>query len=347
MDDLTGSLRAERKDEHLKYFLESRPSEGNGFEDVVLQNDSLPDIDFGEINTEYEFLGKKTGFPIMINAMTGGTEHSGRVNEQLALLARKFSLPIAVGSQTVALENEAAEETFRIVRRINTEGTVIANLSANTQEENALKAVAMLDADAIQLHLNAAQEICMTEGDRNFRGILNNIVNIKESVKIPVIVKETGFGISFEVARKLYEAGIKYIDIGGRGGTNFVAIENRRNKERDYSFLENWGIPTALSLLECRNVSSGLHIICTGGITKAEEIVKALCMGADIAGISGVILRILIDKGYDAAEKFIEGLIHETRVMMLLLGAKNIQELKNVPYLLKGELKELYTYKFA
>lgn len=347
MDKIGSMIRAERKNEHLQYFLESRTTGRNGFEDVVLQNNSLPDIDFEEINAGHEFLGRSIGFPMMINAMTGGTENSQKVNEQLAVLAKKFSLPIAVGSQTIALENVDAEETFKIVREINKEGIVIANLSANTGADYARKAIEMLAADAIQLHLNVVQEICMAEGDRSFRGILDNIVKIIESVSTPVIVKETGFGISYEAARKLYEAGVKYIDIGGRGGTNFVSIENMRNKERDYSFLENWGIPTALSLLECRNASGDLHVICTGGIKKSEEIVKAICMGADMTGISGVILRELFQKGYSSAEKLIDDIIHETKVMMLLLGAKDIQELKKVPYLLKGELKELYNYKFA
>jgi isopentenyl-diphosphate Delta-isomerase len=204
----------------------------------------------------------------------------------------------------------------------------------------------MIEADAVQLHLNVVQEMCMTEGDRSFRGALDNIEHIAALSEVPVIVKETGFGMSFETAGKLHAAGVKYIDISGRGGTNFVSIESSRNIERDCTLMENWGIPTALSLLECRTANSDLFVICSGGISKSEEIIKALCMDADMVALGGALLRILIEKGYEAAEKYMEELISGIKVMMLLLGAKDVTELKNVQYLLKGELRELYSYKF-
>jgi len=223
---------------------------------------------------------------------------------------------------------------------------VIANVSANSSDDDVNKAIEMVAADAIQLHLNTAQEICMGEGDRSFKGILDNIKNIVHEVKVPVIVKEVGFGISYEAAKKLQHVGVKYIDTGGKGGTNFIAIEDSRNKDIDYSFLKHWGIPTALSLLECKNASRDLQIICSGGITKAEEIVKAITMGATITGISGLILRELLDKGYDGAKACIEKLQYEMKVFMLLLGAENIEKLSKTNYLLKGELLQLYKQKF-
>jgi len=339
--------REKRKDEHIKYFLSNKPSENNGFLDVVLQNNSLPDVDFHDVNTEHVFLNKYIDSPLMINAMTGGTEYSGDINRKLARLAAKFNIPIAVGSQTIAFDNPKAADTFKKVREINRDGIVIANLSASLDIDNVYKAVDMIEADAVQLHLNAVQEMCMAEGDRSFKGVLENIKEITALSEVPVIVKETGFGISFETAAKLYAAGVKYIDISGSGGTDFVSIESSRNIIRDCSFMENLGIPTALSLLECRKASSDLFIICSGGITKPEEVIKALCMDADMVALGGVILRILLEKGYDAAEKYMGELIYGSKVLMLLMGAKDIAELKNVPYLLKGELRELYSYKFA
>ena len=335
------SAREKRKDEHLKYFLLSKPSGYNGFSDVVLQNNSLPDADFDEISTEYVFLNKYIDSPLMINAMTGGTEYSGDINRKLARLAVKFNIPIAVGSQTVAFDNPKAADTFKRVRDIHRDGIVIANLGANRDIEDVYKAIDMIDADAVQLHINIVQEMCMAEGDRNFRGILENIKKIAALAEVPVIVKETGFGMSYETAGKLYAAGVKYIDIGGKGGTDFVSIESLRNSERECPFLENWGIPTALSLLQCRKASSDMFIICSGGISKAEEVVKALCMDGDMAALGGTILRILLEQGYDAAEKYMAALIYEIKVLMLLLGAKDITDLKNVPYLMKGELGEL------
>jgi isopentenyl-diphosphate delta-isomerase len=344
--DNSGKTREKRKDEHLEHFLSGNRLGSNGFGDVVLQNNSLPGLDYSDISTEYVFLDKYIDSPLMINAMTGGTEYSGEINRKLARLAVKYNITIAVGSQTIALDNPYAADTFKRVREINKDGIVIANLSANMGIEDAYKAIDMIQADAKQLHLNVVQEMCMAEGDRSFKGTLENIREITALSEVPVIVKETGFGMSFETAAKLYSAGVKYIDISGKGGTNFVSIENSRNVERDCSFMEDWGIPTALSLLECRKADRDLFIICSGGISKSEEVVKALCMDADMAALGGALLRILMEKGYDAAEKYLEDLINQIKVLMLLLGAKDITELKDIPFLLKGELRELYSYKF-
>lgn len=340
--DAMDNIREKRKDEHIKCFMDANTRSSNGFEDVVLLNNSLPEADFDEISTEYVFLNKYIDSPLMINAMTGGTEYTGEVNRKLSRLAVKFNIPIAVGSQTIAFDDPKAADTFKRVREINKDGIVIANLSANMDIDSAYKAIDMIEADALQLHLNVAQELCMAEGDRCFRGALENIREISALSGVPVIVKETGFGMSYETAVRLYDAGVRYIDMSGKGGTNFVCIESMRNTERDCSFMRNWGIPTALSLLECRRANSDLFLICSGGISKSEEVVKALCMDADMVALGGSILRILVESGYEAAEKYLEQMIYEIKVFMLLLGAKDVTELKNVRYLLKGELKELY-----
>jgi isopentenyl-diphosphate delta-isomerase len=348
MDNETkNQIRAKRKDEHIKHFLSVNSISDNGFSDIVIQNNSLPELAFNEITTECTFLKKKISTPLILNAITGGTPYTHEINTNLAMLANKFQIPIAVGSQTIALNNEGAVQSFKIVRETNKTGIVIANLSAQCTYEEAEKAINMLESDAIQLHLNAPQEMCMQEGDRNFKGVLNNIQAVSSKLKVPVIVKETGFGMSYETAKKLYNIGITYIDISGKGGTNFVEIENARNNQQNCEFLKNWGIPTALSLLESREVNKSMQIICSGGITKSEEIVKSLCIGANAVGISGAVLRVLLNEGYEHAEKFLERLIYETKVIMLLLGATNIQALRKIPYLLKGELRELYRHKFV
>lgn len=339
-------IRASRKDEHINYFLKNRNTVSNGFEDVFLHNNSIPEINFDEICTELIFLNKKISFPLIINAMTGGTDFTKEINQNLSMLANKYNIPIAVGSQTIAINDSKRKNSFEVVREYNDSGIVIANLSALSSISNISSAVEMIEADAVQLHLNAPQEMCMEEGDRRFRGILDNIQKISNAIKVPVIVKETGFGMSYETVKKLYNASVRIVDISGKGGTNFIQIENNRNNNRNYDFLANWGIPTALSLLECRKVSKNMKIICSGGITKSEEITKALTMGADLVGISGKILETLLTQGYEQAEKLIESLIYETKVIMLLLGAKNINELKQKQFLVKGETKELIKSKF-
>lgn len=330
-----------RKNQHLEQFLKSEHINENGFKDIILQNNSLPEIDFNEIDLSTAFLNKEIGAPILINAITGGTEEAFKINRDLARIAAKYNIPIAVGSQSLALKSEETHKSYSVVREIIGDGIVISNLGAGRSLEEVIKVMDIVKADAIQLHLNVAQEICMKEGDRNFKGLLKNISEVSHAMGKPVIVKEVGAGISKEVAFKLMNAGIKYIDIGGKGGTNFIEIEDRRNNEIDFSEFYSWGIPTAASLIQCCSIDSDLKVICSGGITKADEIVKSLCVGAKIVGVSGAILKVLMTEGYEECEKFVENLLYKIKVYMLLLGARDITKLRGMTYFLKGELREV------
>ncbi len=343
MKDLTSKseLRSSRKKEHVQHFLDGNFEGDNFFRHIYLEHNSLPEVNFEEIDTKYSFLGKDIGFPVMINAMTGGFKDGVLINGNLARLAEKFNIPMAVGSQAIAVADKDYESSFKVVREILKNGVVISNINAFAGVDEVLRAIDMIQADAVQIHLNPAQEIVMPEGDRNFKGLLKNIENIVAKIDKPVIVKEIGFGISKDTARRLFKAGVRYIDIAGRGGTNFIKIESERNKEFEFSELFDWGIPTALSLLECRTVSSDLNIICSGGMKSADEIIKALCAGADMTGISGPILRELLEGGFEGADKYLQNIIYKSKVIMLLLGRKNIDELRTVPYRIKGELKEM------
>ena len=333
--------RRDRKAEHINFYMESEYENNTLFEDIYLEHNALPELNFDEINTKSTFLDKDVDFPIMINAITGGTDFSWEINRQLSYIALEFNIPIAVGSQTIALYNKESRESYEVVREIVKEGIVIANLSSMATIEEVKIAIDMLKADAIQLHLNVAQELIMSEGDRNFKGVLNNIEYIIKNIDIPVIVKEVGFGISKDVAKRLYDIGVSYIDISGTGGTNFIEIEGKRRKDRGFTDLYSWGIPTALSLIQCVNLNKNLNIIASGGIKNSQDIVKSLCIGAYIVGISGEILRKLLDGGYDLAYKYVEELTYKLKILMLLLGKKNIEDLKTTRYKIIGELKEL------
>ncbi len=343
MEDLIekSQIRSSRKKEHIHNFLQGNFEGDNFFKYIYLEYNALPEIDFNEINTGCSFLGKKISFPVMINAMTGGFDKAIEINKNLATIAKSFNIPMAVGSQAIAVEDKAYEASFKVVREVIKDGLVISNINAFATVEQVARAIDMIEADGIQIHLNPAQEICMPEGDRNFKGILKNIETIVRTIDKPVIVKEIGFGISKEVAKKLLEVGVKYIDVGGRGGTNFIQIESARNEHFHFEELYQWGIPTALSLLECRALSEDLKLICSGGIKNAEDIVKALCVGADMVGISGPVLKTLLEGGYEAVEGYFENLIYKSKVIMLLLGKKSLEELRQVPYRVMGELREL------
>jgi isopentenyl-diphosphate Delta-isomerase len=334
-------IRSSRKREHVHHFSQNKFQESNYFEYIYLEHNALPEIHFAEIDTECSFLGKVINFPVMINAMTGGFDRAVEINSSLAAVASRLKIPMAVGSQAIAVADKEYEASFKVVREVLKEGVVISNINAFASLEDVLRAVDMIQADGVQIHLNPAQEIVMPEGDRNFKGLLKNIEDIVKKIDKPVIVKEIGFGLSKDVVKRLLEVGVTYIDIGGRGGTNFIKIESARNEEFNFDELFQWGIPTALSLLESRQLSRNLNIICSGGMRGAEEVVKALCAGADIIGISGPVLREFLEGGIEGAEKYLQNIIYKSKVMMLLLGKENLKELKTVPYRITGELKEL------
>lgn len=336
-------MRKNRKKEHVENYLKTTYRGDTLLGDVFLQHNALPDLNLEDIDTKTIFLGKTVDYPIIINAMTGGSEFSQEINRELSLLAKEFNIPMAVGSQTIALcEEEGCRESFKVVREnIPAEGIVIANLSGQASLEEVKLALEIIDGDAIQLHLNPAQEVVMLEGDRNFKGILENIGKIVKGLDKPVIVKEVGFGISKEVATKLYDVGVKNIDVSGFGGTNFIEIENIRYNNIDFSDMYSWGIPTALALIKCRELPKDLNLIASGGIRDSMDIVKALVVGGNVVGISGELLSYLLHGGYENARNYLEAIIYKMKVLMLLLGKQNIKELRNTDYKIIGDLKEL------
>ena len=335
-------FRKDRKKQHIEEYLKSSYKNSTMFQDIYIEHNSLPELNLNEIDTKVEFLGKNVDYPLMINAITGGTEFSWEINRNLSKLAKKYNIPMAVGSQTIALKDSNSYDSFKIVREtIGEDGVVIANLNSHASLEDVKFAINLIDADAIQLHLNPAQELVMKEGDRDFRGILDNIGKIVSNIEKPVIVKEVGFGISKDVAERLYNIGVRYIDISGSGGTNFIEIEDRRNNEMDFRDMYSWGIPTALSLIQCRSIDESIHIISSGGIKTSLDIIKSLIIGADIVAISGAILKLLAEDGIIEADKYISELVYKLKILMLLTGNRTIEELKNTPYKVIGELKDL------
>ena len=259
----------------------------------------------------------------MINAMTGGADISEGINRDLSILASEFRIPMAVGSQTVALEDEEAAQSFKVVREImGDEGVILGNVSACSPLENVLAATEMIRADGMQLHLNAAQEMCMMEGDRCFKGVTENIAEIQKQYDKPLMVKEVGFGINKPAAEKLYNMGIRWIDVSGSGGTNFFEIEDLRQQENDYSELYGWGNPTGEVLIQCRSLPEDLKLVAGGGIRNALDIVKALVLGADMVAMSGEILNFLIHGGYDYTKKYLENTFSKVKMIMLLLEHK-------------------------
>ncbi|MEA1961948.1 MAG: type 2 isopentenyl-diphosphate Delta-isomerase [Bacillota bacterium] len=329
-------IRKKRKREHL--LIASRLKDGpcsTGFEDIRLIHHSVPELDLEEIDPGIEFLGKGMEYPLIINALTGGTDQAKRINKALAYVAEKYGIALAVGSQTIALEDSGLRDTFAVVREMNPGGVILANLSANRSVEEALEAIDMIQADGLQLHLNVPQELTMKEGDRCFRGILKNVSEIVTRAPVPVFAKEVGFGFSREAALELYTAGIRYMDNGGQGGTNFLAIENQR-KGLFGDTMNDWGIPTAISLAEVVSLQLPIFVVVSGGIRTASDVVKALILGADAVSITGLFLNILLTDGIEALDQFMENLLYQIRAVFLMIGAHNCQELKQKPLIITG-----------
>lgn len=335
-------MRRARKKEHVENYLMASFKGNTLLGDVYLEHNALPNLSFADINTKTKFLGKTIDYPILINAMTGGADFSQEINKDLAILAKEFNIPMAVGSQTIALEEEDSQESFKIVREIiGNDGIVISNLNGQASVEDAKRAVELINADALQIHLNPAQELAMEEGDRDFVGIADNIKNIINSIDKPVIVKEVGFGISKDVAERLYNLGVRNIDVAGYGGTNFIEIENLRNPVTDLTDIYSWGIPTAVALIDCRKLPYDLNLIASGGIRSGMDIVKSIALGANLTGISGELLSYLVHGGYANARVYLEDLIYKIKMLMLLLGKRDIEELRKTNYKITGTLKDL------
>lgn len=332
------SIQSHRKDEHLSLAKKfNKTTAQAGFDQIRFVPNPLPEIDFADVDISTRVGSLNFKVPFYIEAMTGGSEYTGKINHQLSEIAAKLQLAMAVGSESVALREPQLEKTFSIIKESNPQGLKIANLSANASIEEVKKAVKLINASAIELHINVAQEVVMPEGDCTFKW-LDNIKKIVSNLALPVIVKEVGFGMSQEAIQQLKAIGVQYINLGGKGGTNFVQIENFRRTNKDMNYLEDWGLNTVESLFEAQAVPD-LHYIAAGGITSPLDIVKALYLGADAVGVASAVLTSLIDNGCEKTEIMLSEWIYGIKAIFVMLGVKNITELRKRKLIISAELQ--------
>jgi isopentenyl-diphosphate delta-isomerase len=323
---------------------------GTGFDDIHLVHRALPEINLVEVDTTIKLFNKTLRAPLIISAITGGTEEAKKLNKILAKAAEKTGIGIGVGSQRIAIQNPETESTFSIVRETAPNTLVLGNigcpqLSLGWGLAEAQKAIDMLDADALAIHMNPLQEAVQVDGDTYYTGILDKISELSKGLKKPIIMKETGSGISYEDAIKIEEAGAEGLEISGVGGTSwsavpyYIAKENKmKNQEYLGKALWNWGIPTAISVVETRK-KTNLKIIASGGIRTGAEIAKSIVLGADAAGIAKPMLEKAVE-GEKALEDYINNLLQELQVIMFLVGARNLNELRRVSALILGGTAE-------
>lgn len=321
------SQRRERKDAHIENYLRSKSKESTLLDNVYIEHNAISDVSLDEIDTSIEFMDKKISMPLMIDAMTGGGSVSISINEDLSSICESLNIPMAVGSESIALSEEDSLESFELVK-YKENLFRIGNLGFEREYEDFIFARDLIDANAMQVHLNLAQELVMKEGDNSYHSSLELIEKLVNDFDYPIIVKETGSGISKPVAKKLIDVGVKYIDVAGKGGTNFIEIEDLRDFEVDYSDLYNWGIPTAKSIIDIRSISDDTFIIASGGVRTAMDLAKSIIIGADMAAMTGEVLNYLLHGGYDACESFLKEINLKLKIIMALLGVRNIDELK-------------------
>lgn len=332
--------RESRKIDHIRYALQLGDGPcATGFSDVQILHRCLPQVNrsAGSLSTHLPGIGTLP-HPLLLNAMTGGAGEVKAINASLALVARETHSAMAVGSQYGALVQKSHTDSFRIVRKINPQGIIFANVSPLATPEMALEAIDMIGAQGLQIHLNAAQELAMEEGDRDFSSWLDHIAAICAVSPVPVIVKETGCGMLAEDAKALLAAGVKILDTGGAGGTNFPAIEQLRHPGAN-SELSRWGIPSALSLLEVVSVTGWQEgVVASGGIRTALDIVKAQVLGANMVGMAGNLLHLVQKESPQKAIQWINNTLESVKDFYTLTGCTQAGALQTVRYYLSGNL---------
>lgn len=336
-------MHNQRKAEHLRVTLEEDVrfrGVTTGFERYRFIHQALPEISLGEIDLSTSLLGKRLRAPLLISAMTGGTPQASIINRHLARAAQKHGLAMGVGSQRTGLEDVETVDTYR-VRDVAPDILLLANLGAVQLNrgygvEHCRRAVEMIAADALVLHLNPLQEALQPGGDTDFRTLLSKIEVVCRALPVPVVVKEVGWGISETVARQLAAAGVAAIDVAGAGGTSWGEVEAHCAAEahvrRIATDFAEWGIPTAESLIRARRGAPHTPLIASGGIRTGLEVAKALALGAAVAGIATPFLR-PATISVEAVSEEINIILKELRIAMFCVGAATVDRLKDTPFL--------------
>jgi isopentenyl-diphosphate delta-isomerase len=338
-------VNGRRKAEHLHITLNEDvefKEVTTGLEDYHFIHRALPEIDFGSIDLSVCLFGKTLGAPIVISSMVGGIDSAARINRKLAQAAQALGLAMGVGSQRCAIDDPETAATYE-VRDVAPDILLFANLGA-VQLNNRYgvgecrRAVEMIGADALILHLNPLQEALQLEGNTNFAGLLGRIERVCRELPVPVVVKEVGWGISEDVARKLASVGVSGIDTAGAGGTSWSEVERYRARTKlgnnTALAFASWGIPTAQSIEMVRRGAPNLTLIASGGIRTGLDVAKAIALGADAAGIAAPLLKaasISVESVMAVLQEVIEGL----RLAMFCIGAASLNELKGLPLLEK------------
>ena len=328
----------QRKSDHIKINLERdvRSALTTGLENYRFVHEALPELDLNRIDTTLSLFGKKLHSPILISSMTGGTEEAGKINQRLAETAQEVGVAMGVGSQRAALEHPEQTSTFAITRKVAPNILLFANLGAVQLNygygiDHCRRAVDMIQADALILHLNPVQEAVQDAGDTNFVGLAKKIEEICKKLEVPVIAKEVGWGISERTVKLLAGCGVSAIDVAGAGGTSWSQVEMHRapdefTRQLAATFV-GWGIPTAETILNVKKAVPEMTVFASGGIKDGLDIAKSVALGATLGGMAGQFLK----AAAISTEKTVEVMKltkRQIEVTMFACGAGTLHELQ-------------------
>ena len=333
-----------RKNDHLDIVLDpsrATSAASTGFDAFVFEHCAMPELHLDEIDLHANMLGRRLQAPLLISSMTGGAARSSAINANLAEAAQRLGIAMAVGSQRVALETAGDQGLTGQLRQLAPDILLLANFGAAQLVrgyglDEARRAVDMIEADALIVHLNPLQEAVQPGGDRDWRGVLKAIEALAGRLAVPVVIKEVGAGISARVARQLVEAGVAAIDVAGAGGTSWAAVEAERAegaREREIArAFANWGIPTAVSLRAVREACPTTPLIASGGVRDGVEVAKAIRLGADLVGQAAGVLQAALHSS-EAVEAHFHVLIEQLRIACFCTGSKDLASLRQAPLL--------------
>lgn len=326
-----------RKNEHIDIVLNQDVNAERlttGFERFRFKHNALPELDFEDILLEVSFLNKTMKTPCLVSAMTGGSTQAQTINLNLASVAEQRGWAMSVGSIRAAIENEQLMNTFRI-RQVAPTIPLLSNLGAVQLNygytiEHCRRAVDMIEADALVLHLNSLQEVIQPEGNTNFAGLLRQIQQLCRQLEVPVGVKEVGWGISAKTAVRLIEAGVSFIDVAGAGGTSWSQVEKHRTEDPVYKLaaetFADWGNTTADCIIEVRNSLPQHTVIGSGGIRNGLEAAKAICLGANLVGFGQSLLGAAVNSEQEVEQCF-KQIELELRIAMFGIGVQRVDQL--------------------
>lgn len=313
----------------------------NLLEEVGLVHDALPEMAVSDVDLRTVYAGRQLAAPVVIAAMTGGVDRAHKINRDLASVAEELGIGFAFGSQRPLLTKGI--RTGYEVRDVAPNALVLGNIgivqAAETATADLAALVATCGADALVVHLNPAMEVVQPEGDDDFRGGLDTIARLVEELPVPLIVKETGCGLSRHVGQRIRALGVEWVDTSGAGGTSWVAVETARAQGHQRALGEafwDWGIPTAGSVAQLDGL--GLGICATGGLSNGVQVARAIALGATCGGIARTFLQAHAAGGRQGVKAAAEQVIAEVRTACLLAGARTPAELRTKPVVLGGRL---------